>query len=73
MRVASEDMRGSFKEDKQHGHWIYWYESGVKMNEVEYKDGQRHGQWLSWYENGDKRSEGEFKEGQEKRMLEMVV
>lgn len=53
-----------YKDGKQHGLEIMWYENGQKYSEINYRDGKKHGLQNLWYENGQKESELTRKDGE---------
>ena len=57
--------KGNYKDGKQDGMWISWYENGQKKCEGEYKDGLEVGVWIWWDESGQKQCDGEFEDGYE--------
>ena len=45
-------IKGSFKEGKQDGPWVYYHENGQLWKIATYKDGKRDGAWVSYWDNG---------------------
>ena len=60
---GQKEMEGKYKDGKQDGLWVWWYENGQKEMEENYKDGKEDGLSVSWYENGQKEMEGNYKDG----------
>lgn len=52
-----------YKDGKQHGLEIMWYENGQKYSEINHKDGTKHGLQTYWHENGQKQKEITLKDG----------
>tara|TARA_B100000586_G_C19731993_1_gene270213 strand:- start:149 stop:436 length:288 start_codon:yes stop_codon:yes gene_type:complete len=44
--------KGTYKNGKRDGRWIFYYENGQKWKEVDYKRGLEIGIEKEWYENG---------------------
>ena len=59
----------NFKNGKQDGLSIEWYENGQKDFEGTYKDGILDGLYTEWYENGQKKIEGIFKDGKPNKLI----
>lgn len=56
-------IEGTYKENKRHGTWAFYYENGNKWSEAVYEDGQYNGKSTTWFENGNLRYEGFYKKG----------
>jgi antitoxin component YwqK of YwqJK toxin-antitoxin module len=52
-----------YRDGKENGLLIAWYETGKKWKEKNYKDGKMDGPSNFWYPNGQKRSESTYKDG----------
>lgn len=52
-----------FKEGKEHGTSMKWYESGRKLYQISCRDGEWEGVARWWWENGEKKSERTYREG----------
>tara|TARA_Y100000588_G_C14107862_1_gene861646 strand:+ start:650 stop:1153 length:504 start_codon:yes stop_codon:yes gene_type:complete len=50
-----------FKDGKQHGLRIEFYNDGTKRSEIEYKDGKKHGKAINWYKGGQVQWERSFR------------
>ena len=59
---GQKSMEGNYKDGKEDGLWVWWYENGQKSMEGNYKDGKAVGLHVNWYENGQKMLEQNFKE-----------
>jgi antitoxin component YwqK of YwqJK toxin-antitoxin module len=55
--------RGSFKDGKQDGPWVSYYENGQLYGKGTWKDGKQDGLWVSYYKNGQLYGETTFKDG----------
>ena len=53
----------NFKDGKENGPYLAWYENGKKMYEGYWKNGKLDGLQVRWYKSGQKKSEGNFKNG----------
>lgn len=51
---------GNFKEGKNHGKWIWFYENGNKKLEGAFNMGNREGEWISYDTNGDTLSKSNY-------------
>ena len=60
---GQKSMEGNYKDGKEDGLWVWWYENGQKEAEVNWKNGKQDGLHLNWYENGQKAAEGNNKDG----------
>ena len=47
------EYKGSMKNSKMHGHWLFYYEDGKQQSEQFFNEGEKIAQWKYWYENGD--------------------
>ena len=45
-------IQGSFKDGKQHGPWVHYYESGQLWMKGTYKNGKEEGPWVSYKPDG---------------------
>ena len=52
----------NYKDGKEDGLYVMWFENGQKYTEGNYKDGKAVGLHVNWYENGQKMLEQNFKE-----------
>ena len=57
--------QGSFKNGKQEGYWVWYYENGQLLNKGDYKNGKKEGSWEYYNDDGSVRtsSNGTFKDG----------
>jgi len=55
--------KGPVLDDKRHGKWVFWYESGAVQLEGEYVEGEKHGLWTKWWEDGGKWAQGKCLHG----------
>jgi len=56
--------KGVLKDGKQYGEWIYCYETGEKMEQVNFDENGNTQNGVCWYENGQKMVERKgFEEG----------
>ena len=62
---GQKEMEGKYKDGKQDGLWVWWYENGQKEMEVNNKDGKEDGLLVEWYENGQKSIEYNFEDGKQ--------
>ena len=53
----------NFKDGKENGPYLAWYENGKKMYEGYWKNGKLDGLQVRWYKSGQKKSEGNYKNG----------
>ena len=60
---GQKSMEGNYKDGKEDGLWVWWYENGQKEAEINWKNGKQDGLHLNWYENGQKAAEGNNKDG----------
>ena len=63
MQKGEISMLIQYKDGRQDGRRISWYENGLKRFEGTYKDGLLDGLATRWYDNGQKGSENTFKAG----------
>ena len=59
-------MTGTYKSKKlevRQGHFIYYYENGLKSSEGDYENNLSVGLWKEWYDNGQEKYEGQFDQG----------
>jgi len=61
--TGRKSYEGTFKDGKEDGLIIKWYENGQKWIEGTSKDGKRDGLWTFWYVNGQKMYEYIYKDG----------
>lgn len=54
---------GEFADDKRSGHWVYWYENGVKWSDGYFKNDLRDGFGTTWHKNGQINYEGAYTDG----------
>ena len=55
--------QGSFKNGKEEGPWVNYWDNGQLRLKGDYKNGTSDGPWVTYYENGQLRSKGDFKNG----------
>ena len=57
--------KGSFKNGKQEGSWITYWDNGQLSSKGDFKNGEWEGSWVKYYKNGqlDKRYTGTYKNG----------
>ena len=51
-----------FKDGREHGKGVVWYENGRKKSEAMFTEGELVGS-ATWYESGQKESEATYREG----------
>lgn len=59
-------MTGSYKDKLQKikaGHYVYYYENGIRQSEGDYLNNMKVDRWIYWHENGIKELEGDMKNG----------
>ena len=56
-------QQGSFKNGKEEGPWVNYWDNGQLRLKGDYKNGTSDGPWVTYYENGQLRSKGDFKNG----------
>jgi len=47
--------KGTYKDDKLDGPWVYYWENGRIYSKGNYKDGKKDGPWVHYLKNGTKR------------------
>lgn len=57
------DYEGVFKNEKEHGTWVYYYDDGQKKFEENYKNGLEDGKQYEWEPDGQLTKIEIFKEG----------
>ena len=55
----------NYKDGKEDGLYVMWFENGQKAMEGNYKDGKEEGVHLMWHKNGQKSYEGNWKNGKQ--------
>ena len=55
--------RGSFKDGKKHGPWVWYHDNGQLWRKGTYKDGERDGPWVEYHDNGQLWRKGAYKDG----------
>ena len=66
---GQKSMEGNYKDGKEDGLWVWWYENGQKMLEQNFKEEEGKnfpipdGLEVGWHENGQKKLEQKWKEG----------
>lgn len=53
-------LEGKLVDDKRHGKWQSFYESGAKWSTQVFEAGVRNGPCFNWHENGNLRFEGQY-------------
>lgn len=43
--------KGNYKDNKEEGIWVYWYENGNKKAEGNFEKGEKIGLWVEWYDD----------------------
>ena len=61
--VSEKSLRGSFRNGKKDGSWVYYHDNGRIGFKGTYKDGKSDGPWVSYHDNGQLRSKGTYKDG----------
>jgi len=54
---GQKKSEGELLNSLEEGNWIFWNESGVKIQEVGFTEGKFHGLMISYYDNGKKNNE----------------
>ena len=60
---AMRMVKGSYKDGKREGPWVWYYEIGTPWRKGNYKRGAEEGEWISYFENGELRSREHYKNG----------
>ena len=64
--IKSVKEQGSFKDGKEEGEWVSYYDNGQLWYKGEYKDGKEEGVWVSYWDNGQLWRKGKYKNGKKK-------
>ena len=56
-------LKGTYKNGKKDGLYIFWHDNGQKRREGTYKDGKRDGKWTWWNKKGQKVRQKNYKNG----------
>ena len=57
------EIQGSFKDGKEIGPWVFYYDNGQLSSKGTYKDGKKEGPWVRYYEDGQLQEKGYYKNG----------
>ena len=66
---GQKETESNYKDGKEDGLYLGWYENGKKQFESNYKDGKEDGLVVYWDENGKKEYEGNWKDGKEDGLM----
>ena len=55
--------QGSFKNGKEEGPWVNYWDNGQLRLKGDYRDRGREGPWVSYWENGQLEMKGDYKNG----------
>ncbi len=58
-------MKGTVKNNKNVGKWLYLYENGGIESEGSFKNDKPHGKWIWYRKDGSKKSEGYYINGKQ--------
>ena len=61
---GGKEFKGSYKNGKKNGKWMYWNENGQKDSEINYKNGKKDGVETEWFSNGEISSEKIYEDGE---------
>ena len=61
--ISGKD-KGSIKNGKKEGEWVYYYSNGQLDFKGNYKNGKEEGEWISYFSNGQLRYKGNYKNGE---------
>ena len=61
-KVTGQEQ-GSFRNGKEHGPWVHYYDNGQLNYKVTYKDGKLDSPWVSYHDNGQLYLKGTYKDG----------
>ena len=60
----AEELRDKHKDEKIHGLFKGWFDSGQQKWEITYKNAKMEGLWSWWYVSGVKEFEKNYKDGE---------
>jgi antitoxin component YwqK of YwqJK toxin-antitoxin module len=52
---------GNFRFGERHGHWMAFYDNGIKWSECFYDKGKKHGETIVYFPNGNVQYKGWYK------------
>ncbi len=62
-------LEGELKDDKRTGHWVYYYENGVKWSEGNYVNGLAEGKFIIRYDDGNHWMDIYYKNGEKTKEI----
>jgi antitoxin component YwqK of YwqJK toxin-antitoxin module len=57
------EKKGTYKDGKRDGLWVYYWDNGHLYIKDTYKDGKKDGPRLRYHENGQLAQKGTYKDG----------